>query len=383
MLKLRLEHCEVVMKLSGKAILPIAILTLGAAAALAQPVISAKSGMVSKAEGEVFIGDKEVAESQTNFPEVKENTVLRTGQGRAEILLTSGVAMRIGESASFKMLTNRLIDTRLEILTGSALIEATEIVKDNNLTVLAGEATVGIVKHGLYRFDMANNAIKVFDGTASVTVNGETMLVGQGRMLRMEGGQPVIEKFSKDDVDALDNWSRRRAEQVARANASSAKQVYDAGCGNYGNGTYGNGPYGNGRYGTSNWAAVNTTNPSSPCYNPCGGWRYNPWYGVITYIPCGANIYSPYGYRYWAPGNVMRAFYQPPRLSPTMPGGGYNGGNNFPGMANTSGGYSGAMSSSSPSVSSAPAAAASTGTTSSSSAGSSSAGHGASGGHGK
>src|SRR5690348_12779464 len=187
-----------------KTIAPIAFLALGAVSAMAQPVISAKSGLISKAEGDVFVGDKEVQESQTNFPDVKENAILRTGDGRAEILLTSGVCMRIGEKASFKMLTNRLIDTRLEILSGSALIEATEIAKDNNLTILAGEATVSISKHGLYRFDMATNSIKVFDGTAGVTVNGETMLVGQGRMLKMENGKPVIEKFNKEETDALD-----------------------------------------------------------------------------------------------------------------------------------------------------------------------------------
>jgi hypothetical protein len=379
MLKVKLERSEVVMKLSGKTILPLAILTLGAVSALAQPVISAKSGMVSRAEGEVFVGDKEVLESQTNFPDVKESTILRTGQGRAEILLTNGVAMRVGENASFKMLTNRLIDTRLEILTGSALIEATEIVKDNNLTILAGEATVSIAKHGLYRFDMAGNSLKVFDGTASVTVNGQTLLVGQGRMMKMENGQPVVEKFNKDELDALDNWSRRRAEQVARANASSAKQVYDSGCSPW---TSRNGGWGSSRMAAAN----NTLDPNSPCYNTCGGWRYNPWFGTVTYIPCGNNIYSPYGYRYWGPGNVMRAYYRPPVSSPTMPGGGYGMPNNFPSMGSTSGGYSGAMSStpsSGSAVSSAPAAAATTGTTSSSSAGSSSAGHGASGGHGK
>ena len=363
------------MKLSGNVLLTAACLTMGTVAALAQPVISARSGLVNKAEGDVFIGDKAIEESQTNFPEVKENSVLRTTQGRAEVLLTRGVYMRIGENASFKMLTNRLIDTRLEILSGSALVEATEIVKDNNLTILAGDATVAVNKHGLYRFDLATGTIKVFDGTAGVTVNGQTVLVGQGRLLKMVNGQPVIEKFEKDETDALDNWSRRRAEQLARANPSSAKQVYDSGCG----------PYGNGRFSASNWAAVNTTNPNSPCYNPCGGWRYNPWYGTITYVPCGGNIYSPYGYRYWAPMNVMRAYYVPRIPAPTYGGPGFGGGNNFPSMGTTSGGYAGAMSSSGPSsgVSAAPAAAATTGTTSSSSAGSSSAGHGASGGHGK
>ena len=341
-------------------------------------MISAKSGMVSKAEGEVYVGDKEIVESQTNFPDIKENAVLRTGHGRAEILLTNGVAMRVGEDASFKMLTNRLIDTRLEILTGSALIEATEIVKDNNLTILAGEATVGIAKHGLYRFDMATNSIKVFDGTASVTINGQTMLVGQGRMLKVENGQPVIEKFNKDETDALDNWSRRRAEQVARANASSAKQVYDSGCGPYNT---------NGRYNRTNWATANpnTTNPTDPCYNPCGGWRYNPWFGTVTYIPCGSEYLQPV--RLSLLGAVQRDArllhaattsricrsadttaatisrpWDPPRADTRAPcrvRRPHRVGN------------------------SAPAAAASTGTTSSSSAGSSSAGHGASGGHGK
>jgi len=110
---------------------------------------------------------------------VKENSILRTEEGRAEVLLTRGVYMRIGDKSSFKMLTNRLIDTRLEILTGSAVVEADEIVKDNNLTILAGEATVAVNKHGLYRFDLNTGSIKVFDGTASVTVNGETLLVAR------------------------------------------------------------------------------------------------------------------------------------------------------------------------------------------------------------
>ena len=361
------------MKLSGKAVLTVASLALGAVSALAQPVISAKAGVISRAEGEVFVGDTAIADSQTNFPEVKENAVLRTGQGRAEVLLTRGVYMRVGESTSFKMLTNRLIDTRLEVLTGAAVVEADEIVKDNNLTILAGEATVSVIKHGLYRFDMNAGTIKVYDGTATVAVNGQTVLVGSGRMMKVEGGQPVIEKFNKEETDALDNWSKRRAEQIARANPSSAKQVYDSGCG----------PNGNGRFNSSNWAAVNTTDPNSPCYNPCNSWRYNPWYGLVTYIPCGANVYSPYGYRYWGPGNVMRAYYTPPPQT-TMPSHGGFGGNNFPSMGATSGGYSGAMSSSASSgVSSSPAAAASTGTTAAASSGSSSAGHGSAGGHGK
>src|SRR5262245_23028369 len=170
------------MRLCGRVGFGIACFALAAISASAQPVISAKAGMVSRTEGKVFIGDSAIETSQTNFPEVKENAILRTELGRAEVLLTRGVYMRIGESASFKMLTSRLIDTRLELLTGSAIVEADEIVKDNNLTILAGEATVAVTKHGLYRFDLGSGTIKVFDGTASVSIHGQNLLVGAGRM---------------------------------------------------------------------------------------------------------------------------------------------------------------------------------------------------------
>jgi len=363
------------MRLTGKNVLAVGFLAVSAVSALAQPVISAKAGVVSRAEGDVFIGDTAVENGSAVFPEVKENAILRTELGRAEVLLTRGVYMRVGEKASFKMFTNRLIDTRLEILTGSAIVEADEIVKDNNLTILAGEATVAINKHGLFRFDMASNSIKVFDGSASVAVNGETTIVGSGRLLKLENGKPVVEKFNKDDMDALDNWSKRRAEQLARANASSAKQIHDYGCAPM--------PTAQQRFPASNWAA--TVPVTSPCYDPCNTFRHNSWYGVIVFVPCSANVYSPYGYRYWSPWNVMHAYYvPPPNISPSGGFGGGGFGNSFPGVPQTSGGYSGAMSSPSvSSVSSAPAAAATTGTTAASSAGSSSAGHGSAGGHGK
>src|SRR4026207_928012 len=82
----------------------------------AQPVISAKSGMVNYIEGRVYLADKPLELQPAHSPEVKGNSVRRTGEGRAEVLLTPGVVLRMGENTSFKMLTNRLIDTRLELL---------------------------------------------------------------------------------------------------------------------------------------------------------------------------------------------------------------------------------------------------------------------------
>ena len=168
--------------------------------------------------------------------------------------------------------------------------------------------------------------IKVFEGVLGVTVNGQSTLVGAGKM--MDTATASVEKFDKEATDAMDHWAKRRAELIAMANASSAKQVHDYGCSP-----------------NSNFAAINGVGANSPCSNPCNSWRYNPWYGLITYIPCGANIYSPYGYRYWSPYNVMRAYYVPPPPCTTRGGGGFGGGGGvYTGMSQTSSGYSGAMS---------------------------------------
>jgi hypothetical protein len=349
------------MKPVWKASLSIAVLALGAIPALAQPVISAKSGVVSYIIGKVMVGDQEVKQSETKLTEVKENAILRTEEGRAEVLLTLGTILRTADNSSFKMLTNRLIDTRVELLTGTHIVEVAEIQKDNNLTLVVKDATVVITKRGLYRFDVDQNHIKVFDGVLGVTVNGQSTLVGAGKMI--DNTTASVEKFDKEATDSFDHWAKRRAELIAMANASSAKQVHDYGCSPNSNFV-------------NNGVGVN-----SPCYNPCNSWRYNPWYGLITYIPCGANIYSPYGYRYWSPYNVMRAFYVPPPVF-RGGGGGFGGAGTggYSGMAQTSSGYSGAMSTSPSSVSS-PAAAASSGSSVSSSAGSASSGHGAAGGH--
>jgi hypothetical protein len=243
----------------------------------------------------------------------------------------------------------------LELLTGSHVVEVMEVQKDNNLTLAIKDATVVITKHGLYRFDVDQSRIKVFDGVLGVTVNGQSTLVGAGKMI--DATTASVEKFDKEATDSLDNWARRRAELVATANASSAKQQHDNGCT------------------STNFAAVNNST-TNPCYNPCGSWRYNPWFGVYTHIPCGSNVYSPYGFRYWNPYNVMQAYYAPP---PIYNHGGGFGNSGYASMPQTSSGYSGAISTPASSVSSSTAAASSS-TSASSSAGSASSGHGSAGG---
>ncbi len=337
------------MKLLRIAALIIALVALGAMCASAQPVVSAKSGTIAHVDGKVFLGDKEVEESLTKFPDIKENGILRTEDGRAEVLLTPGVVLHVGENSSFKLLTNRLIDTRLELLTGSAVVDAADIAKDTNLTVVCKNGVFTLGKAGHYRLDTQPARIKVFSGTAIVELDGEHVEVAAGKMLALDGGLASAAKFDREDTDSLDNWARRRSEQMAMANLSQAKTLYSS-------------------------------------YSPVGSggmWSYNPYFGMYTYIPGSGRYCDPfYGYCYYSPNAVMRVYYQPTPIYSAPAYSGYSG-PSYSSMGSTSGGYSGAIASSSTgAVASAPAAAAASSSAASSGA-AASAGHGSGGGGGR
>jgi hypothetical protein len=324
-----------------------AILLVAAFPVSAQPVISAKSGTIANVLGKVYLGDQLIEPSLTNFPDVKENAVLRTADGRVEVLLPPGVFLRLGENASFRMLSNRLIDTRVELLGGSAIVEADEIAKDTNVTVVARGATVTFTRSGLYRFDMEPARLKVFKGAANVEIGGQKVVVPSGKMLSLDA-TAAIEKFDTEDTDTLDTWNQRRSQYVAMANISAAKYAQD--------------------YSDTLSA---------------GSWFWNPYYGMYTFLPLAGRSYSPYGYCFWSPVTVGRVYYNPP----VSHGGGGGFGPAYPTVRSTSSGYSGTMASA-PAMGSrmSPgAAAARSGSTAASSAGAASAGHGsgAGGGHGR
>src|SRR5579862_6194773 len=135
---------------------------LAAGSACAQYVISAHSGVVQYVEGKAYLNDKTVEPKFGQFPDIKENQEFRTEEGRAEILLTPGVFLRIGENSSIRMLSNRLLDTRVEVLSGSAMIEANEIPKDNSVSLIYKKDSIRLTKQGLYRLDTEPAGFEVF-----------------------------------------------------------------------------------------------------------------------------------------------------------------------------------------------------------------------------
>jgi hypothetical protein len=305
----------------------VAILALGTSAAFCQQMISARAGMVHYVEGKVFAGTEQLDGKFGNFPQIKENQVLRTEEGRAEVLLTPGVFLRAGENSSFRMITNRLIDTRLEFLTGSIIVESDDMLKDNSVTIVAKDATVHLRKSGVYRFDSEPAELRVFKGAVDVEAGGKTFELKEGKALGLTS-ELAIAKFDTKDSDALSRWSYRRAEYVSMANVSAAKTLSDGG----GYTGYGSGLY-NAGYGIGN-----------PCINPRSSlWAFNPYFGMYTYIPCSGRYSSPYGFLFWSPLTVYQVYAaRPVYQSGWGRDAGFGANRGYTGLSQASGGYSGA-----------------------------------------
>jgi FecR protein len=285
---------------------------LMAGSVCAQSVISTHSGVVQYLEGRAFIGDKAVDLKYGQFPDIKENQEFRTEDGRAEILLTPGVFLRLGENSSIRMLSTRLTDTRVEVLSGSAMIESTEIPKDNAVTLVYKKDSISLQKQGLYRVDTEPARFQVYEGEAVVTDPSGQLTLHGGKQTNL-AGVLMAENFNRkpEDQDALYRWSDRRASYVAQANVASASAVggSSGGYGGYGGYAY-SGGYGGGFGGSGlGYGLGSGLGFGGFGYDPAflGGWAFNPLFGMYTYMPYSGFGYSPFGYTYYSPTTVAYA----------------------------------------------------------------------------
>lgn len=266
--------------------------------ALAQNAISARAGMINVADGDVYIIDGKGGEPQRVEPkpseliEVKEGQILRTAEGRSEVLLTPGAFLRMGEESSFRLVGNRLSDVRLDVLTGSVLIEAVELLDGNSLTVLAKDATATILKPGIYRVDAEPGRIRVYQGEARVEIGGVSQTIKSSRELVASAGGWTPNKFEDKEGDALFRWAKRRSGYIAMANVSAARTAKD----------------------------------SYSCASRCGMWTFNPYFGFATYLPWRDTLRNPFGYYFYTPYSVMAVYAPRPVFSPGYGGGGFGNG---------------------------------------------------------
>src|SRR5438128_1238879 len=110
--------------------------------AFPQNIVSARAGLIHHSDGRVLLNEKQIVHKPAQFQEVKESEYLRTELGRAEVLLTPGIFLRMGEDTQIEMLSTRLSDVRVRLVAGSAIVEADELNKENSVTVLVRDVPV-------------------------------------------------------------------------------------------------------------------------------------------------------------------------------------------------------------------------------------------------
>jgi hypothetical protein len=256
---------------------------------------TALPGTINYVEGQVSIGNQALKADSVGSAELQAGQTLTTANGRAEILLTPGIFLRLDNNSSVTMITPSLTDTRVELLKGRANVEVTEIHKENSIRIASAGASTELLKKGLYEFDADRNLVRVFDGKATVEDQGRSVDVKGGREVSLNAGDELkARKFDKDanEEDELYRWSKLRSSYLAEANNDAARMYV-------GNAWYG------------------------------GGWYWDPWFGAYTFIPANGVFYSPFGWGFYSPSFVFGdPFFGPrfhrfvsfaPRFDPRVP----------------------------------------------------------------
>ena len=236
-----------------------------------QPQRNAVPGTLNYVEGQVSVGSQPLNSKSIGSETLEAGQTITTESGKAELLLTPGVFLRVGNNSSVKMISPSLTDTEIGVEEGEATVEVTEIHKQNNVRIDADGVTTQLVKNGFYDFDVARNLLLVLDGEAIVNENGQQVRVKGGHEFALNQDSTKTQKFDKDAYESGDlyRWSSVRSAYVAEANVDAAP-AYVAG-GGYGAGWYG------------------------------GGWYWDPWFSCYTYIPGEGIFYSPFGWGFYSP----------------------------------------------------------------------------------
>src|SRR5579875_381529 len=104
----------------NKATLILSLATLLAAPAFAQRQNSASPGTLNYIEGQASINGQPIHQGSVSGTELQPGQLLTTGTGKAEILLTPGVFLRVGDNSTVKMVSPDLTRTELRVEQGRA-----------------------------------------------------------------------------------------------------------------------------------------------------------------------------------------------------------------------------------------------------------------------
>jgi hypothetical protein len=240
----------------------------------AQPVGSALPGTVNYLEGQVSINGTAVTTGEIGKAHVSADQLLATGNGKAEVLLAPGTFVRVGDNSEIRMASLGIVNPRIELLNGEAMVEVDQKAKDSRIDIIQGADVSSILQPGLYNFDSRQGKIQVVDGKLQVTENGREKTLGKGKEALLNDASLKTVSFDRKAEDDLYRWSNVRSDYLAEANASTARSIY-----------MGYDPY------------------AGP------GWYWNPYFTAWSWLPGDGFFYSPFGYPFFSPAYIAYAPY--------------------------------------------------------------------------
>ena len=226
----------------------------------------AAPGTVNYIEGSVYLNGSQLNSQDVGRAVLAAGEELSTQNGKAEILLTPGVFLRVDDNSAVKVISPDLTKTQVEIDKGRAGVEVDEIHDQNDLQVIDAGVTTRLNKRGYYEFNADQPEAMVFKGEAHVLVgdNHWEKIKGDHELALNAGPELAHEKpqkFDKDNgKDELYNWSSLRSQYMAEANNQMAAEY--------------TGPY------------------AGP------GWYWDPWTFGYAYMGYGP-FASPFGWGFY------------------------------------------------------------------------------------
>jgi hypothetical protein len=285
-----------------------------------QGVNPARPGTLNYVEGQASIDGQQVTSGSIGHAELQAGQYLATGNGKAELLLTPGIFLRLDDNSTVKMIQPDLTHTEVSLERGHAQVEADQLYPQNTILIDQKNGQTQIVKNGLYDFNADNNTVRTFNGQALVfpgsdrQSNVKPIEVKGDRQITLAGEAVKTVKFDKNSSeDDLYRWGSLRSQYLGQANLELASRYAD-----YGPNYVGWGP---GWFWDSAFYGYTWMPGDGLFWNPYGFGFYSPFYLYGGGFVYGRGYYHP-GYGYRGGYAVHGSFSHAPGASAAFRGGG-------------------------------------------------------------
>ncbi len=196
---------------------------------------------------------------------------LRTFEnGRAELLLNPGSYLRLAERSLIRFIRTGYPKMKFEILQGEVIVESAAFNPTiHSLSISTPGGDFQVAAKGLYRLSLEPRLrVSIHKGALDWTgMNRKRRRLEAGRSYRLEATTSKLHSGKLTKKDDLNQWSQKRAQQLAQSNSLLSARVRRSAYPSFG-------------------------------YQNRGGWVLGNRSQWFTFVPFDSKPKSPYGFRY-------------------------------------------------------------------------------------